>query len=272
MSLQHVGGGESLSGAIAATMAPSEIAALKVAIPSALTLGYGREIECVLLRQGIVSLQHVGGGESLSGGDRLNRGLLRNLNGGGIGGGAFGTNNTTFTVFACETGDWRFTEEFKTEPEAIDWIKKQLKGKKRAARHRFRVIPEAAPDEFSLFCQDCGGLASGRKSLPCVALDGFDHFAGPAAIKTEPEAIDWIKKQLKGKKRAATPTATPAAGAVASGATVALATTTPDAVIRYTTDDSDPTETSPTYSSPRYRTRPARLIFTLFIAPSCKFL
>lgn len=30
---------------IAATMAPSEIAALKVAIPSALTLGYGREIE-----------------------------------------------------------------------------------------------------------------------------------------------------------------------------------------------------------------------------------
>ena len=31
--------------AIAATMAPSEIAALKVAIPSALTLGYGREIE-----------------------------------------------------------------------------------------------------------------------------------------------------------------------------------------------------------------------------------
>jgi len=45
----------------------------------------------------------------------------------------FGTNNTTFTVFACETGDWRFTEEFKTEPEAIDWIKKQLQGKKRAA-------------------------------------------------------------------------------------------------------------------------------------------
>lgn len=92
----------------------------------------------------------------------------------------FGTNNTTFTVFACETGDWRFTEEFKTEPEAIDWI----------------------------------------------------------------------KKQLQGKKRVATPTATPAAGAVASGATVALATTTPDAVIRYTTDGSDPTETSPAYSSP----------------------
>jgi len=33
------------TGAIAATMAPSEIAALKVAIPAALTLGYGREVE-----------------------------------------------------------------------------------------------------------------------------------------------------------------------------------------------------------------------------------
>lgn len=40
----------------------------------------------------------------------------------------FGTNSTTFTVFACETGDWRFTEEFATEPEAVEWIKEKLKG------------------------------------------------------------------------------------------------------------------------------------------------
>lgn len=40
----------------------------------------------------------------------------------------FGTNSTTFTVFACETGDWRFTEEFPTEAEVIAWIKKKLKG------------------------------------------------------------------------------------------------------------------------------------------------
>jgi N-acetyl-beta-hexosaminidase len=83
-------------------------------------------------------------------------------------------------VFTCETGDWRFTEEFKTEPEAIAWI----------------------------------------------------------------------KKQLQGKKRAATPAATPPGGEVANGATVALATTTPDAVIHYTTDGSDPTETSTAYSAP----------------------
>lgn len=92
----------------------------------------------------------------------------------------FGTNNTTFTVFACESGDWRLTEEFQTETAVIAWI----------------------------------------------------------------------KDKLKGKERAATPTATPAAGAVASGTTVALTSTTENAVIRYTTDGSDPTETSPAYSSP----------------------
>lgn len=92
----------------------------------------------------------------------------------------FGTNSTTFTVFACETGDWRFTEEFPTEAAAIAWI----------------------------------------------------------------------KEKLKGEDSAATPTATPPAGEVTSGATVSLASTTQNAVIRYTTDGTDPTETSPIYSSP----------------------
>lgn len=94
----------------------------------------------------------------------------------------FGTNSTTFTVFACETGDWRFTEEFSTEAEAIAWIKEKLKG--------------------------------------------------------------------EGEEKAAAPTATPAAGAVASGTTVALASATPDAVIRYTTDGTAPTEGSAAYSAP----------------------
>ncbi len=38
----------------------------------------------------------------------------------------FGTNATAFTVFACENGDWRHTEEFQAEAEAVAWIKKQL--------------------------------------------------------------------------------------------------------------------------------------------------
>lgn len=45
----------------------------------------------------------------------------------------FGTNNTTFTVFACENGVWRQTKEFETEDEtqAIAWIKEKLKGAER---------------------------------------------------------------------------------------------------------------------------------------------
>ena len=39
----------------------------------------------------------------------------------------FGTNSTTFTVFACENGDWRLTEELATEAEAVAWVKEQFK-------------------------------------------------------------------------------------------------------------------------------------------------
>ena len=92
----------------------------------------------------------------------------------------FGTNNTTFTVFACEDASWRHTKEFPTEAEALAWI----------------------------------------------------------------------KEKLQGEKRAAAPTATPAAGVVGSGTTVALASATPDAAIHYTTDGSGPTAASPVYSAP----------------------
>lgn len=40
----------------------------------------------------------------------------------------FGTAATTFTVFACESGDWRLTEEFPTETEAVAWVQEKLKG------------------------------------------------------------------------------------------------------------------------------------------------
>ena len=53
-----------------------------------------------------------------------------------------------------------------------------------------------------------------------------------------------------GQPTAATPTFTPAAGQVTSGTTVALATTTPGAVIHYTTNGTTPTASSPTYSDP----------------------
>jgi len=40
----------------------------------------------------------------------------------------FGTNSTTFTVFACENGVWRQTKELDTEEEALAWIKEKLAG------------------------------------------------------------------------------------------------------------------------------------------------
>lgn len=39
----------------------------------------------------------------------------------------FGTNSTTFTVFSCESGDWRDTHEADTEAEALAWLKAQFK-------------------------------------------------------------------------------------------------------------------------------------------------
>jgi len=39
----------------------------------------------------------------------------------------FGTTSTTFTIFACENGDWRDTHEAATEAEALTWLKEQFK-------------------------------------------------------------------------------------------------------------------------------------------------
>lgn len=38
----------------------------------------------------------------------------------------FGTTSTTFTVFACNNGDWRHTEEFSSEDEALAWVKSRF--------------------------------------------------------------------------------------------------------------------------------------------------
>ena len=38
----------------------------------------------------------------------------------------FGTTNTTFTVFPCESGDWRITEEFNKEVDCKAWVKEKL--------------------------------------------------------------------------------------------------------------------------------------------------
>lgn len=41
----------------------------------------------------------------------------------------FGTTSTSFTIFACNSGDWRITAEFDTEAEARTWVDTKLKSK-----------------------------------------------------------------------------------------------------------------------------------------------
>ena len=38
----------------------------------------------------------------------------------------FTTANTTFTIFTCNSGDWRITHEFDTEEEAMAWVDGKL--------------------------------------------------------------------------------------------------------------------------------------------------
>lgn len=41
----------------------------------------------------------------------------------------FTTTSTSFTIFTCNSGDWRLTETFETEDEAIAWVDEMLGGK-----------------------------------------------------------------------------------------------------------------------------------------------
>lgn len=70
------------------------------------------------------------------------------------------------------------------------------------------------------------------------------EFTGATA---EADCIAWCDDKLG---TVATPTATPGAGAVASGTTVALACDTDGATIHYTTNGTTPTASSSTYSDP----------------------
>lgn len=72
------------------------------------------------------------------------------------------------------------------------------------------------------------------------------EFTGATA---EAECIAWCDAKIGYVETVATPTATPAAGAVASGSTVALTCSTGGAVIHYTTNGDAPTTESPEYSA-----------------------
>lgn len=78
----------------------------------------------------------------------------------------FGTTNTTFTVFPCENGDWRITEEFDKEKDAQIWVKEKL-GKK--------------PDEDGGDASSSGEETTGGEET-LAATDGFPVAAGPLDV------------------------------------------------------------------------------------------
>ena len=73
-----------------------------------------------------------------------------------------------------------------------------------------------------------------------ITLNGYRSYSGGVPVCT-------VDVKVQEEPQAAAPTAVPAGGAVASGTTVALSTTTAGAAIHYTLDGTLPSETSPLY-------------------------
>ncbi|NLD52891.1 MAG: hypothetical protein GX650_08325 [Clostridiales bacterium] len=82
-----------------------------------------------------------------------------------------------------------------------------------------------------------------------VDTTGKARFRAYQVFSAYADAKAWVDERA-GILTAATPTATPAAGAVTSGDTVVLATTTVGAEIYYTTNGTTPTASSTQYSTP----------------------
>lgn len=80
--------------------------------------------------------------------------------------------------------------------------------------------------------------ADGNKTICVIARDAASN------VQTSPTIVTWIKDTA-----IATPTISPASGTYHRTQTVTLSTTTSGATIHYTTDGTNPTSSSPVYSS-----------------------
>lgn len=98
----------------------------------------------------------------------------------------FGTSSTTFTVFACESGDWRITEEFPTEAKAIAWIKEKLKGPDPAAK------PTATPTAGAV---SSGTFVSLASETPGAAI----HYTTDGENPTEISDVFYEPIQITGE-------------------------------------------------------------------------
>lgn len=119
-------------------------------------------------------------------------------------------------------------------------------------------LTQSAPMEGStVWCRNSDGVlafnngtdisASGYTKLNAWVYETLDPNGAKVAFGLPSFTVAQTRETVT---KTATPTATPAAGAVTSGTKVALATTTPEAVIHYTTDGSTPSDQSAVYEGP----------------------
>lgn len=82
----------------------------------------------------------------------------------------FGTAATTFTVFRCNSDDWRITKEFSSESAAKAWVDAQLAGAV--------ATPEATPAG--------GEVTSGATvALSCATAGATIHYTTDGSVPTE---------------------------------------------------------------------------------------
>jgi hypothetical protein len=119
-------------------------------------------------------------------------------------------------------------------------------------------ITQSAPMEGStVWCRNSDGMiafndgtdisASGYTKLNAWVYETLDPNGAKVAFGLPSFTTSQTRETVA---KAATPTASPAAGAVASGTQVAISTTTPEAKIYYTTDGNAPTDKSAVYEGP----------------------
>ena len=118
-------------------------------------------------------------------------------------------------------------------------------------------ITKSAPMEGStVWCRNSDGMpafndgtdisASGYTKINAWVYETLDPNGAKVAFGLPSFTVAQTRETVT---KAATPTASPAAGEVASGTKVTLSTTTAGAVIHYTVDGSTPTEASPVFDA-----------------------
>ena len=113
------------------------------------------------------------------------------------------------------------------------------------------TLPPTGSPAPALFADDVGGVDAAGLTLkpvvPRVGPDGHLYY-----LLTSYETDDGEVRRIRytGQPSAATPTITPNGGTFPGPVVVTLTTTTTGATVHYTTDASEPDESSPTYSAP----------------------